>query len=409
MNFARFWFAWHFFKTNYFLLNLTNIIAVVGLAIGVASLVVSMAVVSGFETTLKQNLVETMGHVLVVKRGLKLDDLPELRERFQKNIADFESLTPFATLQGVLAHKGELSGVIIEGLDPNTVDEVLNFRHRIVSGKYDLSSDGHVAAALIGLGIADRFQLKVGDKFKVVIPKSNGMDLQSLSPKLKEFVVKGVMQLGRHEYNQRYIMTELSEAQSFAETSENIYGFRVKLKRDIEAFPAAQEIMQQLDFMGSARAWEENHSNVFKAVKQERIIIFFVIFIIIIAACFNLASALYVNSVKRIKDICIMKSIGATNSFVRSVFSLQGMFLGFMGTLLGVILGFALCYIFYWVQKHFGLIPSSVYHVDSIQIDIRGVDLFFIFVATMGLSYLASFYSASRGAKVMPAEGLKYE
>ena len=406
----KFWLAWRYIISRQNKLNLTSSLGVVGLAIGVASLFVSMAVVSGYETTLRQNIIDVSGHLLVVKRGAEINELPQIKEELSPHINEPFTLSPYIWLEGLIAHKGALTGIFLEGADPNNIEKVLNVKQRIVGGKFDIQGeeDG-VASAVVGVGLAKRFKLNVGDHFKVVVPFSSDLDANGFKRKVKTFKLTGLVELGRHEYNQRYVMTSRESLRSLLENPRRITGVRVAIENADKADLYKANINVKLDYPYWARSWRDHEKNIFKAVELEKFVIFLVIFIMVIAACFNIASTLYVSVFRRYADISILKSMGLSQRQVTYLFSLQGLIIGFLGSLAGLFLGLLLCGAFILVQKMFPIIPSETYRVSFISVDLRGYDMFLVVGSSMLICFLATLFPALRGAKLNPVEGLRYE
>lgn len=183
------WLVWRFLRSGQRFLNLTTSLSIFGMVIGVASLVVAMAVVSGFETTLKNSVIDSVGHVLVMKRGGPLTDdetfLKEVRDQVPAIIAE----TPFVYLEAVVAHNKKLSGVVVQGVDPDTYERVLRLKQRLREGEFAFGprEDG-IQAGLVGKGLAKKFGLKIGDVFKAVMPVAKEYDNASFRPRLKSFM-----------------------------------------------------------------------------------------------------------------------------------------------------------------------------------------------------------------------------
>tara|TARA_B100000749_G_scaffold280896_1_gene280684 strand:- start:56072 stop:57295 length:1224 start_codon:yes stop_codon:yes gene_type:complete len=405
----KLWLAWRYLTSRQNRFSLTSSLGVIGLSIGVASLFVSMAVVSGYETTLKQNIIDVSGHLLVIKRRAESQDMELIREELGGQIKEPFELSPYIWLEGLIAHGGALTGIFLEGAVHEELNKVLNIEHRIVEGAFNLETQGSVPGAIIGKGLAQRFKLSVGDEFKVVIPFAAELQTGSFQRKIKTFQVTGVLELGRHEYNQRYIMTEMSVAKSLLENPERISGVRVALQNEDNADAYKQNINTHLGYPYWAKSWRDHERNIFRAVQLEKFVIFLVIFIMVIAACFNISSTLYVSVFRRYADISIFKSMGFSGRQVTYLFSLQGLLIGFIGSIAGLILGLILCSLFLLLQTWFPLIPSETYRVSFISVDFRWEDICLIVGSSMIICFFATLFPALRGARLNPVEGLRYE
>ncbi|MBK7844471.1 MAG: ABC transporter permease [Bdellovibrionales bacterium] len=404
------WLVWKFFRSGQKFLNLTTILSIFGLVIGVASMVVAMAVVSGFETTLKNSVIDSVGHVLVMKRGSPINDRKEFLDQIHNTSSHIKAETPFVYLEAVIAHQKKVAGVVVQGIDPATYENVLRLKNRIVGGEFafGVNAEG-VDGALVGRGLAESFHLSVGDVFRVVIPLSGEFDNSSIHPRLKKFFVRGILDLGRHDWNQRFVLTQLSAAQDFAQIGDQIMGYRLKLDDDDKAKEVAFALSQTLGHSYWTRDWEDVNRNLFEAVKLEKLVIFFVLLIMVIAACFNISSTLFVSVMRRFGDISILKTLGATQKFLVKLFTIQGLLIGGIGALMGLLLGAALSFGFLYAEKRWGLLPGEVYKLERVDIEFRLTDLSAIFGVSMLICYLATLAPARRGAKLPPVEGLRYD
>lgn len=401
------------------LFSLSGLNALIGLILGVSSLVVSMAVMSGFETTLQKSVADVTGHVQIVIRSheiqAKEDTRTEIVDRIKKLEPSFVAATRFTYLEAVIAHKGRISGVVLQGLDDGDVQNVLNLKTRLRQGNFDLStvavkeddSEEKIAQAVIGVGLAQDLDLKIGDKFRVVMPLKNDFDPSQFRRKLGAFQVSGIVDLGKHEYNQRMILTSLPATQKLAEIGNRYSGLLVKFQDINRAREIATTLSKDLGLSYSVRDWREANENLFEAVGIEKMIVFFVIMVIVIAAAFNVASTLYINVISRYTEIGLLKSLGVSQKGILKIFSLQGVLIGGIGTFFGIIFGIILCFAASVIESYYSILPGSVYKLDHIDLSIRGLDLVIISVVTLVICFLATLAPAFRGSRLSPIEGIK--
>lgn len=381
-------------------------VALFGITLGVASLTVSMAVVDGFEQTMKRALVDMAGHLQVIKPPYeKVADTIEKIKSQEPRIIDH---TSFSQVEGVIAHQGQVSGVVIRGVEPESVHRILNLKSRLVSGTVNLKSAAETAEALIGVGLARNYNLKLGDRFRVVVPQAHEVDPTHLKRKMQEFQVVGIMDFARNKFNERFMLADLTVVNTFKGGQEPI-GVLLKTS-DVDQ---AKAIGYRLgDLLGPSywvTDWRDIEHNLFEAIQFERTVIFFVIFVIIIAAALVVAISLYIHVVRRYADIGLMKAIGMSGRKLMLLFGLQGLYLGAIGTAFGLILGLIFCMIFSWAEKTFGLLPGSVYQIDQLELSLRLQDVFAIVVATLLICLLASLAPARKGASLSAVEGLRNE
>ncbi|QDK45094.1 ABC transporter permease [Bdellovibrio sp. ZAP7] len=406
---ALVWIAWKLLNSKRTLFGGAAPLALFGLVLGVASLVVSMAVMSGFETTLQKAMTDVSGYVQVVKRSRFPDDWRELEEKIRKADPKLVSAARFVFVEGIMAHNGQISGVLLEGIDKDRVNQTLNLGSRVKEGSADLSQPSDVPLALIGSGLAKKMGLQIGDQFRVVLPIADSSDPSSFNRKVGTFKLQGVVELGKYEWNERFIMIDLKVAQEVAAIGDRYTGLMLKFDDAAYAREAGFRISTALGSPYWVRDWRDSNENLFDAVAVERPVIFFVVSIIIFVAAFNISSSLFVNVMQRFKDIAILKTVGVSRKDVIKIFAAQGLILGAAGLILGFILGLILCVLFNWAQGRLGLISGAVYRVDSIQVNIRFLDTIAICVATMLICFLATLAPAKRGADLNPMEGLRNE
>lgn len=378
------------------------------MAIGVASLVVSMAVFSGYVTTLETTVQDAVGHILIQKRGTldSTDMLKDIRPMVKGLVAE----TPFVYAEAILAHKGMINGILIEGIDESTVHKVLNLQNRLVAGSLSLASpEGTEPKVLIGKGIAEKFNLKVGDVFRIVVPLATEYQSANFRPKLGRFQVAGIINFGRYDFDSRYIVMEMNRVQEFLEIGKRISGYRLRIEDPHEARAIAREITSEMSSNFGARDWQDINRNLFEAARLEKAVLFFVLMILVVAAAFNVANTLFVSVVQRYRDISVLKTLGATDAMIRRIFIAQGLIVGGVGSGFGIAIGLWLCQFFEWLQVRFHIIPREVYKLDHIQLEVRLLDLLAIVGVSLIICFIATVVPSRRGAKISPVEGLRYE
>ncbi|MBO9667181.1 MAG: ABC transporter permease [Bdellovibrio sp.] len=403
------WIALKLFLSKKTLFGGSAPLALFGLILGVASLVVSMAVMSGFESTLQTAMTDVSGHVQVVKRSRFPDNWLELEERIKKIEPSLQGATRFVFVEGIMAHGGQISGVLLEGIDKARVNSTLRLQSRVQAGSADISVPSDVPLALIGSGLAKKMSLNVGDVFRVVLPIADASDPSNFQRKVGTFKVQGILELGKYDWNERFVVTDLATAQQVAMIGERYTGLMLRFKDPTYARQAGFHLSQTLGAPYWIRDWRDSNENLFDAVAVQRPAIFFVVSVIIFVAAFNISSTLLVNVVQRYKDIAILKTVGLSRKDVIKIFTFQGLIMGALGLAGGFVLGLILCVLFNFAQSRLGLISGAVYRVDSIEVNVRFVDTLAICASTMLICFLATLAPARRGADLNPMEGLRNE
>jgi lipoprotein-releasing system permease protein len=404
------WVVWRYMRTRkgqFF--NLVSILAIVGMALGVGTLVVVMSVVSGFETTLKNAVIDVTGHILLLKRGEALDPLDKLEPRLKQIVPSIVSMAPFVHVEGIVAHGGKISSIVVEGFDPKSVEQTLRLRPRLVSGHYDLGTGNEeFPPALVGWGLAEKLGLKPGDILNIVLPRNSPTaKVLGFSTRLKKFTVAGIIDLGMYEYDTRFILTSAKAAQDLGGIGDAYTGMRIKLSDDKLARDASFALSTELGMNYLSRDWLEINHNLFEAIKLERVVIFIVMLFMTVAACFNISSTLYVSVLRRYSDISVFKTLGATQKRLIRFFSLHGLIIGMIGALSGLFLGGAICLLI--AKTNLIYVPAEIYHIRRLPVEMRPLDLVIIMVASFLLCFLSTLAPAFRGARLNPVEGLKYD
>ncbi len=404
------WLTVRFVTSGRRLLNLPSMLSLIGMMIGVACMVVAMAVVSGFEAALKHAVQDVFGHVMVVKSGKGTETLEKTLDKIRSAAPQVRAFTPFVQLEAVLAHQKKISYIVVQGVEEKTVGDVLNIESRIVTGQFDFRSDAKGRpAALIGKGIARKFSLQPGSIFKVVLPSPRQTNSTGFDPKIGEFVVRAVLDLGKNEYDERYVVTSLSAAQEFSGVGDNFSGIRLRLEDPEHAPMVALALERAMGPGYFTMHWWQVNQTLFEAIAYEKPVLFFVLLMMVVAAAFNISSNLFVSVLRKFADISILRTLGFSQWDVMRVFTIQGLFFGLVGTVAGVLLGFLLCAGFVWIQKFVVLMPGDVYKLDHVGVDIRFYDLLKVIGAAFLISLLSTVIPAFRGSRLKPVEGLRYE
>jgi lipoprotein-releasing system permease protein len=235
------------------LFSLSGLNALIGLVLGVSCLVVSMAVMSGFESTLQASVADVSGHIQVL---IKTADAPSKEDLLLK-IKEIEPTlvagTRFNYLEAVVAHQQKLSGVVLQGLDPEDVNRVLGLEKRLTDGTLDLSEN----QAVIGQGLAQKMNLAVGDEFKAVLPLRNDLDPTQFRRKIATFKVAGILDLGKYDYNQRMILTSIETTQKLSEVGKRFSGLLLKFERIEDARAIGAKLSKDLGPGFVIKDWRE--------------------------------------------------------------------------------------------------------------------------------------------------------
>ena len=226
---------------------------------------------------------------------------------------------------------------------------------------------------------------------------------------METFHVAGILDLGKYDYNARFMISDLEVVQDLGRLKRNVNGYRMRIKDSNAAPDIAARLQDDLGFEFGLQDWTKASGNMFKAVAFEKLVLFFLMCIILVAAFMNVSSTLYLNVMRRYAQVSILKTLGVRRKSIVSFFLAKGLLLAGVGLSLGLILGLLFCYLFEIVQKVYPIMPAEVYNVTFIASELYWSDVLGIIVATIVISIIATLAPALRGSKLPPVEGLKYE
>jgi len=406
-------------------ISIITLISTAGVALGVMALIIVLAVMTGFEQDLKEKILGTNAHVVVLKNGGVIEDYEGLMGR----LARFEGVvaaTPFIYNQVMLTSGKHVSGVVLRGIDPQTDIKVTNLHKAMVQGNLtDLSPEhGVISVArnakqatpglIIGKELARNLNLFVGDRVNVVSPMGNITPL-GMVPKMKGFRVAGIFHTGMFEYDSTLAYVDLKEAQDFLGLGDEVTGIQLKVADVYATGALARKINRELGLSYFARDWMQMNKNILFALKTEKVVMFIILTLIVLVAAFGIASTLFMLVMEKNRDIAILKSMGATGGSIMKIFIMEGLIIGVSGTLAGVFSGLLIAKnlqgIVEFVQKvtGFELFSRDVYYLDRFPSQVVPMDVCIISVTAILISFIATLYPSWQASRLLPSEALRYE
>ena len=374
------------------LISAISLISILGVAVGVTALIVVTAVMSGFDNDLRDKIVGTNSHILV-ESGEGIEDTQAVMARINETKHVVAS-SPFINGQGMLRAKDRVINVSLRGIDPELERHVTNISKYIVEGDFILKEKG----ILLGRQLSERLDLSVGDVVSIISP---------LNTEAYDFKISGIFHSGMYEYDSSLVFLNLEDAQEFFEAPSIVSGIGVKIDNIYMAEKVKKEIQQRLGFPYWVRSWMDVNRNLFQALKLEKTVMFIILALIIVVACFNIISTLIMVVMEKTKDIGILKSIGATSKSIMAIFTLQGLIIGITGTAVGVLGGLGLSFLLkaYPIIK----LPSDIYYIDRLPVDVQWNDSITIILASISISLVSTLYPSWQASRLNPIEALRYE
>lgn len=390
------------------LLEPTTLFSLMGISLGVAFLIVTMAGFSGFTKSLKSSIIDVTGDVVVFKRGARIGKPKKLANEIRETSSEVKELLGFVNVEVLVANQGKISAVLLQGLDWETAQKLPELNRRIVA-QVNADHEGFGHGVYMGKVVAQNLKLRVGDSFKAIFPKVSKSSATQVSPRLQDFYVHTIVDLGKYDYNERMVIAPIESVQTLAEMGKKINGFRIKLHDSEKAPKEAEKIQEVLGWDFSVRDWSQNNRSLFKAIRYEKTVLFFVMLIMVVAAFFNVSTTLFLGVLRRYSQISVMRALGLKRRDIIVLFCVHGMVLGVIGLVLGVSLGLLMCLGFENLQKIYPIMPEDVYRMSSFETQVNTQDIIWVIVATLFICFISTLSPARRGAKLSPVEGLKYE
>ncbi|RII27554.1 MAG: lipoprotein-releasing system transmembrane subunit LolC [Geobacter sp.] len=404
-------------------ISIITVISTAGVALGVMALIIVLAVMTGFEEDLKEKILGTNAHIVVLKTNGGIDDYPSVMKRLKK-FPGVVAATPFIYNQVMLSTGKNVSGVVLRGIDTRTDAQVTNLHKAVVEGTLAnldstvpapfASSEPPLPGLVIGKELSRNLNLYVGDKVNVVSPLGNITPL-GMVPKLKPFRVVGIFNTGMYEYDSTLAYVSLAEAQNFLDLGNTVTGIQLKVTDVYKTGELARQINRELGFPFYARDWMQMNKNILFALKTEKMVMFIILTLIVLVAAFGIASTLFMIVMEKTKDIAILKSMGATGRSIMRIFVFEGLVIGVFGTVIGVMGGLLVALnlqrIVDVIQRltGFELFSKDVYYLDHFPSQVVPSDVFLISVTAVAISFLATLYPSWQAARMAPAEALRYE
>lgn len=408
-------------------ISLITVISVGGVAVGVMVLIVVLAVMSGFETSLKDKILGINSHIWI------LPQTPGRLEGYQDIVARVAALphvtfaAPFTTHEVMLVAEGHVSGTIVRGIDPDRTDQMADLTRHMHGQELrtllepPLPPSGEAPATpaasrgiVLGKELARHLLVFPGQQVMVTSPLGV-LTPAGLMPNMRGFTVTGTFDTGMYEYDAKLALMSLRQAQDFFELGDAVHGIEVKVD-DIYRVHAVEEAISSL--LGPAfwtRNWMQMNRNLFAALRQEKVLMFIILVLIILVAAFNIVSTLIMLVMEKRADIAILKAMGARHSGIYKIFMLEGMIIGVVGTVLGGLGGLA----FAWnlqtiagvVERLLGIqfFSPDVYFLDKLPVQIHTVDVALIVLTAIVVSFCATLYPAWNASRLDPVVALRYE
>jgi lipoprotein-releasing system permease protein len=395
-------------KKRYGTISLNTFISIAGVVIGVATSIITLAVMTGFQGYFRDKILSAMPHIVVLEfTGAGVKDQRALQEKVER-VPHVTATTPFIYAQSMVTTRERMQGVVVRGIDPVTEANVTDLAKNMVAGTLqDLhAGNGILPGIIMGEDLARKLGASIGDPITMVNPLGEETPL-GMVPKMKKFEVVGLFDAGMYDYNTTFVYISVADAQKFFDMPGRISGVQVRIDEIYDAGRISSAIQAAVGYPYYTRNWMEMNKNFFSALLLEKIGMSLILIVIIIVASFNIVGTLTMIVMEKNREIAILKSMGSSAQSIVKIFMFAGLAIGFVGTALGVVIGYGAVTVL--TKTDIVSLPKDVYQVSHLPLAITGLDVLVISLTALGISFIATLYPAWQAARQDPVEVLRYE
>lgn len=404
MNFARTVAARYLTRRQGLFAFITTLIGVAGVSVGVAALITTLSIMNGFQTDIKDKVIGAQSHILVFGRMSPAT--------YQKNIElvqaipGVEAAAPHIYGQGIITYAGQSLGLVVRGLDPKEEPKINNLVASVVDGSFTPDWEPDAPPPLVlGTELAASLGADIGDDVVLISPQSIATSA-GMFPKMKKFRISGLLKTGYYEFDNTIAYTTLPHASDFLGLKQGTTGLAVKLNNLSEAEKIAPKVQDLVGHGYSVRTFAQLNSTLYAALKLEKTMMFIILFLIIGVASLNIASNLILLGTEKLRDIGIMRAIGASPQMIRRIFMWEAMVIATLGIVIGLLLACLLC----WIIATFNIVelPGDIYYLTKVPVRMQLWDIVTVVGGSYAICFVAGLYPALKASRVHPTDAIRY-
>ena len=398
-------------RRNHFI-SFISLTSMLGIALGVAALIVVLSVMNGFQKEVRARILGVAAHVQITGLDNQLGDWQTVAKEAAEH-PQVAAAAPFVNGQGMLTFGAQVRGVLVRGIAPQFEEKVADIGSHMVAGRLEALAPGQFNIVL-GSELARALGAAVGDKLTLIVPQGL-VTPAGILPRLKQFTVAGIFEVGMFEYDSGLALIELDDAQKLYGTGDRVSGVRLKLHDLFQSREVTRDLIARLRADVYVSDWTRSHANYFRAVQIEKRMMSIILSLIVAVAAFNIVSTLVMAVTDKQSDIAILRTLGASPGGIMQIFMVQGALIGVIGSLIGVAGGIALALnidvVVPWLEQLLNVkfLSREVYYITDLPSDPQRGDVVAIALVSLALSFLATIYPSWRASRVNPAEALRYE
>ncbi len=399
-------------RKNHFI-SFISLTSMVGIALGVAAIIVVLSVMNGFQTELRNTILGVASHVEITEHNNRLSNWQNVAEQVKQQ-PKVQSAAPYINAQGMLSYGQAVQGALVRGISPQEESQVSDINENMQSGSLMNLRAGEFGIVL-GLDLARSLGVTLGDKVVVMAPQGQ-FTPTGVVPRIKQFKLVGLFETGNYEFDLGLVLIHLDDARKLYRMGDSVSGLRLKLTDLFDATEMTAQLNTELNPTGQyfVSNWTQ-HTNIFKAIQLEKRVMFIILTLIVAVAAFNIVSTLVMAVTDKRADIAIMRTLGASPNSIMQIFIIQGALIGIIGTLLGAFFGILIAVnvdvIVPFIEQlfHIQFLDKDVYLISEIPSQLEKDDVVTVVIISLVLSLIATLYPSYKAAKINPAEALRYE
>ena len=400
-------------RKNHFI-SFISLTSMIGIALGVAALIVVLSVMNGFQTELRNSILGVASHIEITGNNNQLANWQNVAAQV-KTQPKVVASAPYVMAQGMLSFGQAVQGALVRGVLPSEEDKVAELGAHMKAGKLTDLRAGEFNI-ILGADLAYLLGINMGDKVVLMAPQGQ-FTPTGVVPRIKQFKVVGLFRVGNNEYDSALALIHIDDASKLYRMGANVSGLRLKLNDLFDASEMASKLSLALNPQGQyyVTDWTQQHANFFKAIQLEKRVMFIILALIVAVAAFNIVSTLVMAVTDKRADIAIMRTLGAGPRSIMGIFIIQGALIGVIGTLIGAVAGIFIALnidvIIPFLESlfHVKFLSADVYMISEVPSQVEWADVTTIVLMSFVLSLLATLYPSYKAAQINPAEALRYE
>ncbi len=405
-------------RKNHFI-SFISLTSMIGIGLGVAALIVVLSVMNGFQAELRTRILGVASHLEITGANNQLGGWPALAEQVRTFKTDGQpeviASAPYMMAQGMLSYGQAVQGVLVRGVLPVEEDKVADLGKNMKAGSLSDLRAGEFGVVL-GADLAQLLGVSIGEKVVLMAPQGQ-FTPTGVVPRIKQFKVVGLFQIGMYEYDAGLALIHMEDAAKLYRMGDRVSGLRLKLNDLFDAPAMSSKLAENLTPSGMyyVTDWTQQHANFFKAVQLEKKVMFIILTLIVAVAAFNIVSTLVMAVTDKRADIAIMRTFGASPRSIMGIFIVQGALIGMIGTIIGAVAGVIIALnidsIIPFIEHLFKVqfLAKDVYYISDLPSKLEWDDVITIVVMSFILSLLATLYPSYKASTINPAEALRYE